>query len=157
MKKHIQKGFILLLFFVSSVSGRSQSDSVGSTVYFIRTKNFPHAPGNGVLVDLLQDSRAYNIFVDSQFVCSLNQFSFISYGVIPGDHQLSVRLNSRKFNAKILQLPMKVEDGKVYYVEVAPGHTKFNSPLECKPLSESIGSQLIVDLKEDKKCKAEQN
>jgi hypothetical protein len=50
-----------------------------------------------------------------------------------------------------------VKDGKTYYVEVAPGHTKLNSPLECSILSESIGSKLILDLKEDKKCKAEKN
>ncbi len=74
---------------------------------------------------------------------------------MPGDHQLSVRLNSRIFNVKILQLSIKAEDGKVYYVNVAPGHTKFNSPLECSIMSESIGSKLILELKEDKKCKAE--
>jgi hypothetical protein len=157
MKTYIQKGLVLLLLFTTSIAAWPQSDSTASTVYFIRAKNFQHMPGNGVLVNLLQDSRAYNIFIDSQFICSLNQFSFISYKIMPGDHQLSVRLNSRKFSVKILQLPMKVEHGKIYYIEVAPGHTKFNSPLECSIMSEAIGSQLILELKEDKKCKAEKN
>jgi hypothetical protein len=157
MKTYIQKTLILLFFFGSSIAARAQSDSIASTIYFIRTKNLQHVPGNGVLVDLLQDSRSYNIFIDSQFICALNQFSFTSYEITPGDHELSVRLNSRKFNVKILQLAVKVEDRKKYYVEVVPGHTKLNSPLECSILSESIGSKLILDLKEDKKCKAEKN
>jgi hypothetical protein len=157
MKKYIQAGLIVLLLFLSGNYARAQSDSTGSIIYFIRTKNFPYTPGSGLLVNLIQDSRGYNVFIDSEFICSLNQHSFISHEIKPGDHHLSVRLNSRKFNANILQLQMNVGDQKVYYIEVAPGYTKFNSPLECHMLPDSLGSKLILNLKEDENCKTKKS
>jgi hypothetical protein len=112
--------------------------------------------GNGILIDVLQDSRGYNVFIDSNMVCTLNQYSFASREVPAGKHVFSARLNSKKFKATIAEFPLDIDSGKVYYIEIGPGHQKLNSPLECKRMYDDLGSKLIHDLKEDKDCSVSQ-
>ena len=122
----------------STVTDTSASSS--AKIVFMRSTGF-----NG-------SAAAFTTFIDDQLVCRLNNKSFSTHSVQPGEHTFSVQFAGKGAKAKAERISIKVEPTKTYYIQLVfqPGLMVNN--LYCQEVTESSANTMLPKLKEDAKC-----
>src|SRR4051794_5434466 len=98
---------ICFLIFLKSSVIFAQNDSVTTgKVYLMRKTGFV---GSGA---------GFNVFIDSVFVCKLNEKRYSIHDVATGNHSFSVQFGGRKSKTVAEKISIDIESGKIYYIEL---------------------------------------
>lgn len=130
--------FIIIAITHSNIYGQANNET--ATVYFIRTIGSNSAWG------------ALNIFVDSAFQCKLNDKRYFSRSFNPGLHLFSVQAQGKKYKERIQQIPLELEPGKTYYMQLAVMYGTFLNYLYLEEVTENTANLVLPKLKEDRSC-----
>jgi hypothetical protein len=150
---------LALLFYLgvlvnSKVS--AQNDGVYAKVYFMRLPIREQE-------SLLEMAANYcNVFIDSNFICRLDEKKYFITSVPAGMHRFDMRVTGKKIKAKSESLfavksesiSFNVEAGKSYYIQFVFKRYDNRRRLDsyCKYLTEERANMMLPDLKEDKSC-----
>ncbi len=151
---HLTLLFCLSIMVNSKVS--AQNDSAYGKVYFMRLPVREQE-------SLLEMAANYcNVFIDSNFICRLDEKRYFTTSVPAGMHRFDMRVTGKKikaksesiFAAKAESISFNVEAGKSYYIQFVFRRYDNRRGLDsyCKYLTEERANMMLPDLKEDKSC-----
>ncbi|MBC7868232.1 MAG: DUF2846 domain-containing protein [Gloeobacteraceae cyanobacterium ES-bin-316] len=131
---------MLAVFFipVSNIFGQANKET--ATVYFMRT------------IGNFSASGAMNIFVDSAFQCKLNESRYFTRNYDPGVHLFSVQAQGKKYKKRIEQIPLELEAGKTYYLQLAVMYDTFVNYLYLKEVTKNTANLVMPRLIPDASC-----
>jgi hypothetical protein len=134
--------YLFIAFFLAiSLNTFSQSDSLQTgKVYFIRS-----------IFDL--SLKAFKLFIDSTFVCKLDENRYSVHDVTTGKHYFSVQLAGKKSKKKAERIPIDIKAGQSYYIELVFQKTAFFPNLYCIEVTENSALPILNKLKQDNNCK----
>ena len=112
-----------------------------STVYFLRDSGFA-----GSFI-------GYEIFIDEESVCQLDNKKYTIHQLPPGEHTFSVQFFGRESKSKAEKLGINTEAGKTYYIEVAQDSKVYAGDTYCVEIIEERAKRLLLELTEDPDCK----
>ncbi len=145
---------IFAVFFVLAIPVLAQTDSTASgisskisgygKVYFMRKTGFE---GSGA---------GFTVFVDSNFVCKLNEARYTFQQVSVGTHSFSVQFGGKKSKTEAEKITIDIEEGKTYYVQILYQTGFFMNNILCQEVTAGSAKTMFSKLKEDKGC-AENN
>ena len=150
---------IALLFYLSVVVNlnvSAQNDSAYGKVYFMR---LPIREKES----LLEMAVNYcNVFIDSNFICRLDEKKYFTINVPAGMHRFDMRVTGKKIKPKSESMfavtsesiSFNVEAGKSFYVQFVFKRYDSRRKLDtyCKYLTEERAVMMLPDLKEDRSC-----
>src|SRR6188474_1461717 len=103
-----------------------------------------------------------NVFIDSNFICRLDEKKYFVTSVPAGMRRFDMRVTGKKikaksesiFAAKSVSTSFNVEAGKSYYIQFVFRRYDNRRILDsyCKYLTEERANMMLPDLKEDKSC-----
>jgi hypothetical protein len=154
MRNNIIAPLVLMLSFnvMMALKVAAQKDSGYGKVWFMR---LPTREEESVLGMVLNYS---NVFIDSNFVCKLDEKRYFIASVPVGMHNFDVQAaRGKKIKATSNPIAFKVEEGKSYYIQFV--FRRYNGAREsyCKYLTEERAKMMLPDLKEDKSCYKDAN
>lgn len=140
---------LALIFFLSvrmDLKVSAQSDSAYGKVYFMR---LPREDQEAVLQVILNYC---NIFIDSNFICKLDERKYFIASVPAGMHRFEMQARGKKIKAESKSITFNVEAGKSYFIQLV--FRRYSGRMEpfCKYLTEERANMMLPDLKEDKSC-----
>ena len=137
--------FLFYFIMVTHVDVAAQNDSTTGKIYFMR---LPRETFRGLLNVALNYSR---VFIDSTFICNLDEKRFFAYNVSPGRHRFSMRyLTAAKEDFP--EAYINIEPGKNYYLQFIYDRSSHTKDMFFKQLSEEHAILMLQDLREDKSC-----
>lgn len=118
------------------------NDSIGnpSTIYFLRKSGY-----SGSMV-------GYEIFIDENSICKLNNSKFITRELPPGTHNFSVQFYGKTSKTKAEKLEINCEAGQTYYIQVTQNSKVYASDTYCKLLDQTEAKTLLLKLNKDDDC-----
>lgn len=155
---------IVLIFCLSVVMDSkvsAQNDSAYGKVCFMRLPIREQE-------SLLEMAANYcNVFIDSNFICRLDEKKYFITSVPAGMHRFDMRVTGKKIKAKSESIfavksesiSFNVEAGKSYYIQFVFKRYDNRRRLDsyCKYLTEERANMMLPDLKEDKSCRKDVN
>ena len=132
--------FLFLLLVSGSELLQAQEPA---TVYFIRNTG------------VRGSATAFNAFIDGKFVCRLNSNRYSIHEIEPGEHQFTVQYAGKRSKKGAEVIPISIEGGKTYYVQMTMKTGILLNDLYCVELTEQTAVTLLKDMKVDKNCKNE--
>ncbi len=144
MRRHnqikLKSLFLVSIFFILTSLTYAQDSKKTATVYFMRTIGNRSALG------------AMNIFVDSVFQCKLNESKYFSRSFNPGVHLFSVQAEGKKYKDRIEQIPLQLEAGQVYYMQLAVMYGTLFNYLYLKEVTQNTADLVMPRLIQDASC-----
>lgn len=148
--------FLFCLSVLTNSKVSAQNDSAFGKVYFMRLPIREQE-------SLLEMAVNYcNVFIDSNFICKLDEKKYFSTSVPAGMHRFDMRVTGKKIKAKSESIfavtsesiTFNVEAGKSYYIQFVFRRYDNRRRLDtyCKYLTEERANMMLPDLKEDKSC-----
>ncbi|MGZ5253580.1 MAG: DUF2846 domain-containing protein [Flavitalea sp.] len=144
--------FSVLMNFKAS----AQNDSAYGKVYFMRL------PIREPESYLEMAANYCNVFIDSNFICRLDEKKYFITSVPVGMHQFDMRVTGKKIKAKSESIfavksesiSFNVEAGKSYYIQFVFKRYDNRQRLDSyiKYLTEERANMMLPDLKQDKSC-----
>jgi hypothetical protein len=129
-----------LIFSKASVVFAQNDSATTGKVYFMRKNGFV---GSGA---------GYNVFIDSAFVCKLNEKRYSVHDVAAGNHSFSVQFGGRKSKSVAEKISVDIESGKTYYIELIFQSSMFFNNIYCQEVTVNSAKTILPSLKEDKNC-----
>ncbi len=112
-----------------------------STIYFLRDSGFA-----GSFI-------GYEIFIDEESICQLDNKKYSIHQLPPGDHTFSVQFFGRESKSKVEKLRIMTEPGQTYYIEVAQDSKVYAGDTYCVQIIEERAKRLLPELTQDPDCK----
>ncbi|MFN5135235.1 MAG: DUF2846 domain-containing protein [Chitinophagaceae bacterium] len=136
---------IFLSFFLLSIlsivhAQTSDTTSAKSKVYFLRNTGY------------VGSAAAFKTFIDSQFLCRINNKRYTVHEVPPGKHTFSVQFGGTELKEKAERFELTLEPGKTYYLRVVFKNGAFVNNVYCEEITENTAKKEMESLKEDTKC-----
>lgn len=128
-----------------TISIYAQANDSTATVYFIRTIGARSAWG------------ALNIFVDNDFQCKINDNRYFKRTFPPGEHFFSIQAQGKKYKKRIERIPLQLEAGKTYYMQVTIMYATFLNYLYLQEVTQNTANLVLPKLSEDKSCAVNEN
>lgn len=135
--QRIKYSFLLLLFLISVSAFAQQEPSAKAKVYFIHSNKF-----DGF-------STPFDISVDEQQVCRLNNKHYSVHEIEPGNHTFKANYSLMHVKNGIQGISFLTEPGKTYYVQVIYQRGVFTSKVICSEITENTAKVILPSLKVD--------
>ncbi|MEZ7500254.1 DUF2846 domain-containing protein [Flavobacterium sp. Arc3] len=140
----INKKLILTLFISLSVNCFMNAQDIEKTetgkIYFLRSTGFAGS------------AAAFKTFIDGEFVCKLNNKKYSVHEVSVGSHECSVQFGGKKSKDKAEKFEVKVEPGKITYVQLVFETGVLVNNIYCEEVTENTAKQKMTKMEEDAKC-----
>jgi Protein of unknown function (DUF2846) len=140
------KRIIVLVVLISVATigfGQSSQDSATSEkakVYFLRNTGY------------MGSAAGFKTFIDSQFVCRLNNKRFSIHEVAAGKHSFTVQFGGTSLKEKAERFELDLVAGKSYYIRVVFKTGAFVNNVYCEEVTETTAKREMEKLKEDTDC-----
>ncbi|HEX5150755.1 MAG TPA: hypothetical protein VFW07_04875 [Parafilimonas sp.] len=154
MKPSLVSSAVFFAFILLAAPVFAQTDSTASNitspvsgygkVQFMRKTGFE---GSGA---------GFTVFIDSNYVCKLNEARYSVQRVPVGTHSFSVQFGGKKSKTGAEKITIDIEEGKTYYIQVLYQTGFFVNNILCQEVTASSARLMLPKLKEDKGC-AEDN
>jgi len=116
-----------------------QTDTANTgTVYFMRKTGFI---GSGT---------GFNVFIDSGFVCRLNEKRYSVHHVLVGSHTFSAQFAGKKSKEGAEKIVIDVEKGQTYYIQLIFQNGAFINNVYCQEVTKNSAKLILPELTEDK-------
>lgn len=116
---------------------QAQDSLKNAKIYFLRSTGF------------IGSLAGFNVFIDSAFVCRLNEKKYSVHQVLAGPHTCSVRFGGKKLRDGIEKVELDVEAGKSYYVQIIFRNGFFTNKVSCEEITANTAKRFLPKLKED--------
>ena len=122
-----------------------------ATVYFLRTpyKGFHQGPINHPL-------SAYNIFVDTTWICTLNDGEYTISKVSAGLHYFSAKYMGKKEKTDSAGTLIRIEPRKSFYIQLVVDASEGSHKMTCHVIHEDLAELMLPDMKHDPSCEEDQ-
>ena len=114
------------------------------TVYFMRKTGF------------VGSAAGFNVFIDSNFVCRLNEKRYSVHHVPVGSHTFSAQFAGKKSKEVAEKVEIDVEKGQTYYIQLIFQNGAFANNIYCQEVTKNSAKLILPSLKEDRNYVAEQ-
>jgi len=131
---------LILIFCSLSFNAQENQNENSVDIYFIRTTGFAGS------------ASAFKTFIDTTFVCKLNNNKYSIHHVKPGMHTFSVQFGGKKIKEKTEKFELLTEPNKKYYIEVMFETGLFINNTYCKEITETSAKRKMEKLIEDNEC-----
>ncbi|MEP7319629.1 MAG: DUF2846 domain-containing protein [Panacibacter sp.] len=156
MKTYFKLRTVFICFlFLSSLNALAQTDSTAvinadsvpatkvdtanaGIVYFMRSTGFVGA------------AAGFNVFVDSSFVCRLNEKRYSVHYVPAGTHTFSAQFAGKKSKKVAEKVPIEIEKGHTYYIQLVFQNGAFVNNIYCQEVTKNSANLIMPSLKEDR-------
>ena len=118
----------------------NEATQAKSTVYFLRKTGYAGSMAG------------YQVFIDDQVICKLNNSKYVVREIPAGKHIFSVQFYGATSKAKAEKLEINMEAGKTYYVQVTQGGKVTTGDTWCEQMEEPAALELLKKLNIDEDC-----
>ena len=141
----INKNLMLtLLIFSSFTSFMKAQNSVNTTetgkIYFLRSTG------------LVGSGSPFKTYIDGELVCKLDNKKYSIHEISSGVHECYVLFGGLKLNEKAEKCKIKVESGKITYVQFFLENGFLSFRIYGEEITENTAKQKIEKMKEITKC-----
>ena len=132
---------LILVFYSINFYSQEENKEDSVEINFIRTTGFAGS------------AQAFKTFIDSTFVCKLNNNKYSIHLVKPGIHTFSVQFGGKKLKEKAEKFELLTESNKKYYIGIMFETGLFINNTYCQEITETTAKRKMEKLTEDKDCK----
>jgi hypothetical protein len=97
-----------------------------------------------------------NVFIDSNFICKLDERRYFVMRVPPGKHVFAMQLRGKKIKNSSKDIVVNIESGKSYYIQLVYTSYPRLTEMSCKLLPEDLAKMILPDLRVDQGCSKEE-
>lgn len=130
---------LLISYEVSAQNGYGE-------VYFMRL------PREGRRALLERALNYCNVFIDTTFICKLDELRYFTVSVPVGTHAFAMQLRGKELKDRSKDIVINIESGKTYYIQLVYNMYPRLTDMYCKQLTEDLAKMILPDLKVDKSC-----
>ena len=146
MKNKTFTTLFFTIFFILMIHSQVSAQDGYGKVYFMRL------PREGRRA-LLEEALNYcNVFIDSSFICKLDERRYFAINVPAGKHVFAMQLRGKKIKNSSKDIVVTIENGKTYYIQLVYTMYPKLTDMYCKLLAEDLANMILPDLKIDKSC-----
>lgn len=140
LKKIILSLIITFNFSISVNSQETENKETGK-IYFLRSSGLVgfYAP--------------FNTYIDDELVCDLHNKKYSIHEVSAGNHECNVTFDGLKIGEKAEKCLIRVESGKITYVQFFLKNGFFSFRIYGEEISEATAKEKMKKMKEDTKCR----